>query len=166
MNKKANLYLSIISFVSFILSILIIGLGLRFENVSYNIPFIIRILVLMIGMILGLVFIGTELLLFIIMKNKNKLLYIGYMLIELIIAVLLSVKVPYAFMIVFISLNLGRNLLRLTLVDKLYIPKEFNKYCKMFNIKIKDFSKTKKKKSTVYNKKRKTTEKPAEAVSI
>lgn len=164
MNKKANLYLSIISFVSFILSILVIGLGLRFENVSYNIPFIIRILVLMIGMILGLVFIGTELLLFIIMKNKNKLLYIGYMLIELIIAVLLSVKVPYAFMIVFMSLNLGRNLLRLTLVDKLYIPKEFNKYCKMFNIKIKDFPKTKK--STVYNKKRKTTEKPAEAVSI
>lgn len=175
MNKKANLYLNIFAFITFVLSITIISISLKLETLAYHIPFIVRGIITLIGMIIGMVFIGIESFLFILMKNKNKLLYIGYMLIEVLIAVGLSAKVPYAFFIVLPVLNVGRDLIRISLVDILYIPKEFNRYCKMFGIKIKDFPKkrttTIKKKVidipvTDYNKKTKTTKKTAEATSM
>lgn len=176
MNKKANLYLNIFGFISFILAIVILAFSLKLETLSYHTPYILRMLVTIIGFICGIVFISIESFLFLLMKNKERLLYIAYMLVEVIIAVLLSVKIPYAFFLVFISLNVGRDLIRISLVDKIYQPKEFNRYCKMFGIKIKDFPKkkatTRKKvidipaEETVYNTKRKTSKKHAEAASI
>ena len=172
MNKKANLYLNILSFISFTLSLIIIAFSLRLETITYHTPYIIRVLTTLLGFVFGLTFISIETFLFLLIKNKNKVMYIGYMLVELIIAVLLSIKIPYTFFIVFIVLNIIRNTLRITLVDKLYIPKEFNRYCKMFNIKIKDFPK--KKVSTIKKKtinipvttKTKTTKKEASATSM
>lgn len=177
MNKRANLYLNIIGSISFILSLLIIGISLKLETRIYHIPSIVSGIVALIGMIIGLIFIGVEVFLFLLMKNKERFLEIGYMSIELILAVLLNSKVPYAFYIVFTVFNIGRNLLRIYLVDKIYRPKEFNRYCKMFGIKIKDFPKKKTttvKKNVidipvdnkVYNKKTKTSKKHAEAASI
>ena len=176
MNKKANLYLNIIGFISFILSLLIIGISLKLETRIYHIPSIVSGIVALIGMIIGLIFIGVEVFLFLLMKNKERFLEIGYMSIELILAVLLNSKVPYAFYIVFTVFNVGRNLLRIYLVDKIYRPKEFNRYCKMFGIKIKDFPK---KKATTrrrvidipvddkeYNTKTKTSKKRAASASI
>ena len=110
------------------------------------------------------------------MKNKYRLLDIGYILLEIVLAVLISAKIPFSFFIVLPTLNVGRNLLRISLVDKLYIPKEFNRYCKMFGIKIKDFPKKKattiKKKvidipvTDTYNKKTTTKKKTASATSM
>ena len=116
---------------AFILSLLIIGISLKLETLIYHIPFIVRGIVTFIGMILGLIFIGVEVLLFLLMRNKERFFEIVYMSIELILAVLLNSKIPYAFFVVFIIFNIGRNLIRISLVDKIYRPKEFNKYCKM-----------------------------------
>lgn len=176
MNKRANIYLNIFGVISFILTIILITLSLRLETLSYHTPYILRMLVTLLGFICGIIFISIESFLFILMKNRYRLIEIGYVLIEIVLAVLISAKIPFAFFIVLPILNVGRNLLRISLVDKLYIPKEFNRYCKMFGIKIKDFPKkrtTTRKKTidipvddTVYNKKTKTSKKHAEAVSI
>ena len=37
-----------------------------------------------------------------------------------------------------------KDLFRIAKVDKIYLPKRFKRYCKMFNIKIKDFPKKRK----------------------
>ena len=37
-----------------------------------------------------------------------------------------------------------KNILRVVLVQVIYIPKEFDRYCKMFDIKVRDFKKTRK----------------------
>ena len=133
-------------------------------------------LVTLIGFICGIIFISIESFLFILMKNKYRLSEIGYILVEIVLAVLISAKVPFSFFIVLPVLNITRNLLRISLVDKLYIPKEFNRYCKMFDIKIKDFPKkrttTIKKKAVgisvadTYNKKTTTKKKTASATSM
>ena len=176
MNKRANLYLNIFGVISFILTIVIITFSLRLETLSLHTPYIIRMLVTLLGFICGIVFISIESFLFILMKNKYRLLDIGYILLEIVLAVLLSTKIPFSFFIVLPVLNVGRNLLRISLVDKLYIPKEFNRYCKMFGIKIKDFPKKKattiKKKvidipvTDTYNKKTTTKKKTASATSM
>lgn len=44
-----------------------------------------------------------------------------------------------------ILLGFSKDIIRVLLVDKIFIPKEFNRYCKMFNLKIKDFPKKKEK---------------------
>ena len=178
MNKRANLYLNIFAFITFILSVSIIGISLKLETLIYHIPFIIRGIVALIGMIIGIVFISIELFLFILMKNKERLLYIGYILLELLIAILITTKIPYSFFIVLVTLNITRDIIRVSLVDKIYRPKEFNRYCKMFGIKIKDFPKKRKVSitnkrtinipvnATSYNKKTKTTKKTASATSM
>lgn len=176
MNKRANIYLNIFGVISFILTIVLITLSLRLETLSLHTPYILRMLVTLLGFICGIVFISIESFLFILMKNRYRLIEIGYVLIEIVLAVLISAKIPFAFFIVLPTLNVVRNILRISLVDKLYIPKEFNRYCKMFGIKIKDFPKKKattRKKvidipvdNTIYNKKTKTSKKHAEAVSI
>lgn len=176
MNKKANLYLNIFGFISFVLTLLIITFSLRLETLSYHTPYITRMLVTLIGFIFGIIFISIESFLFILMKNRYRLIEIGYILIEIVLAVLISAKIPFSFFIILPILNVGRNLLRISLVDKLYIPKEFNRYCKMFGIKIKDFPK--KKATTIrkkvidipvndtYNKKTTTKKKTASATSM
>lgn len=176
MNKRANLYLNIFGAISFILTIVIITFSLRLETLSYHTPYYLRMLVTLLGFICGIIFISIESFLFILMKNKYRLIEIGYILIEILIAGLISSKVPFTFLIVLPILNIGRNLLRVSLVDKLYIPKEFNRYCKMFGIKIKDFPKkrttTVKKKvidisvTDTYNKKTTTKKKTASATSM
>lgn len=176
MNKRANLYLNIFGVISFILTMVIITFSLKLETLSYHTPYYLRMLVTLIGFICGIIFISIESFLFILMKNKYRLSEIGYILVEIVLAVLISAKVPFSFFIVLPVLNITRNLLRVSLVDKLYIPKEFNRYCKMFGIKIKDFPKkrttTIKKKAVgisvadTYNKKTTTKKKTASATSM
>ena len=176
MNKKVNLYLNIFGFISFVLAFSILGMSLKLETLSYHTSYIIRMIPTLIGFLFGILFLSIESFLFILMKNRNKVLYIIYMFIELLIAITISIKIPYGFYIVLPILNIGRDLLRIQFVDKLYIPKEFNKYSKMFGIKIKDFPKKRKtttiKKKVIdipitdYNKKTKTTKKTASATSM
>ena len=67
------------------------------------------------------------------------------MIIDVVLAVILTTKLSFAGFIVLIIFKLAKDILRVRFVENLYIPKEFDKYCKMFNIKIADFKKTKRK---------------------
>lgn len=145
MNKRANLYLNIYDFIIFILSLTSMGLCLALREVSFQAPIMIRGISFVFGVTSGLLFIAIELFLFIIMNKKSKAMYIGYMIIDIALAVFLTTKISFAGFLVVIVFKLAKDILRIKFVERLYIPKEFDRYCKMFNIKIADFKKTKKK---------------------
>lgn len=145
MNKRANLYLNIYDFIIFILSVTSMGLCITLRELTFPAPVILRYISFIFGAVSGILFIAIELFLFIIMNKKSKAMYVGYMLFDIVLAVFLTTKFSFAGFIVLIIFKLAKDILRVRFVENLYIPKEFDRYCKMFNIKIADFKKTKKK---------------------
>ena len=145
MNKRANIYLNIYSSISFLLGIVCIGYSLTLKELSYNVPTIFPTSILILGCISGLIFISIELFLFLLLKNKMKGLEITLTIISLVPILGLNAIIPFSGFIMIILLGFSKDIIRVLLVDKIFIPKEFNRYCKMFNIKIKDFPKKKEK---------------------
>ena len=144
MNKRANLYLNIYAFIAFILSISCIGLSLTLQDLTYGVPYLLKNTTLLLGFIAGLVFISIELFLFILMKGKTKFFYITYLLLDLAISIKLNTIIPFSAIVIFITLSLLKDFLRIILVEEIYINKEFDRYCKMFGIKVRDFKKKRK----------------------
>ena len=155
MNKRANLYLNIYEFFLFVLSLSCIGLCMILSELTLPVPEIIKIVSLGIGLIATILFISIEAFLFLLMSTKSKLLFLFCIILEIVIAILINIKIPFSAFLVFMVCSFLKNSLRIKLVEKIYIPKEFNRYCKMFNIKVKDFPK----KRTVKLKKEKESEK-------
>ena len=149
MNKRANLYLNIIGFISFILAFSFFYLTMKIESMATTI-YLYRNITFLLTSIFGLTFILVEIILFMLYKNKYKTIYIGYMILDILITFIVNDKYPFTFPITFILFRLVKDIIRITKVNIIYIPRRFNKYCKMFNIKIKDFDKKK-----VYKKKKK-----------
>ena len=143
MNKRANLYLNIYEFISVLLAITCIGLSITLKELPYQIPFILKSLSLFLGSFFGILFILIEIFLFLLMKNKYKVFYILFMLIDVLLALLITKKFSFYGILVFPSFSIIKNILRIKLVNNIYIPKSFDKYCKIFNIKIDDFKKKK-----------------------
>ena len=137
LNKRANVYLNSFEFLFFIGAI--IGVG-AYLNATMLMP-ILRTGILLLGMASGLCFIGIELFLWILMNRNSKILDITYLLVEVICCVYATIKIPFAGIYVLVGFSLLKDALRISFVNKLYIPKEFDYYCKMFNIKVKDFPK-------------------------
>lgn len=135
MNKKVSLYLNGFEFITYILSLSLMGIYLN-TNIIVVSP-----LMFLLGAISGLVFIGIELFLLLVMNNKARLAYISYLLISVILGVLINNNVPFGAFVVFVVFSLTKNILRVLLVDKLYVEKEYKKYAKMFNLEVKDFKK-------------------------
>ena len=148
MNKRANLYLNIIEEISFILAFLLITVMLKYElsTLLKNICFIS-------GALFGLLFIAIELFLFILMNNKVKVIYLFYLIIDILSVVLINAKYPFSALTVLLIFSFIKDLERILLVEKIYIPKEFDYYCKMYGIKVKDFKKKKKAVTKVSKKK-------------
>ena len=149
MNKRANLYLNIIGFISFILAFSFFYLTMKIESMAITI-YLYRNITFLLTSIFGLTFILVEIILFMLYKNKYKTIYIGYMILDILITFIVNDKYPFTFPITFILFRLVKDIIRITKVNIIYIPRRFNKYCKMFNIEIKDFDKKK-----VYKKKKK-----------
>ena len=135
MNKKVNLYLNGFEFITYILSLSLMGIYLN-TNIIVVSP-----LMFLLGAISGLVFIGIELFLLLVMNTKARLAYITYLLISIILGVLINIKVPFGAFVVFAVFSLTKNILRVLLTDKLYVAKEYKKYSKMFNLEVTDFKK-------------------------
>ena len=66
------------------------------------------------------------------------------MLIDLSIIVFSTIKIPYSGFVLVLLFGTVKNALRIVLIKELYMPKEFDRYCKMFGITINDFKKTRK----------------------
>ena len=150
MNKKVNLYLNITGFASFLLSFLLIFISLKLEASSGIIIYLFRLLLFILGMASGLLFIGIELLLFMILNIKMKALLIIYTLLDIVVALYVNNLHPYMFVLVFIGFRLMKDITRIQLVDKIYLDKKFKEYCKLYGIKLpKETRKKTTKKKTV-----------------
>ena len=105
MNKRVNLYLNILEFFFFVLAMLFLYFYFKYTNIQ----FLLRNSFFLCGSIMGFIFIAIELFLFILMKTKTKIIYITFLLIDVVLAVLLNVKVPFIFPIIFLGLCLMKN---------------------------------------------------------
>lgn len=134
-------------FIFFILSFTCIILFILLGQMNIHIPGIFRYTLFVIGSLSGFVFIAMEVLLFLVMNIKSKLIYILYLVTELGVALFVNTKIPFSFFILFVLFKLLKDILRIVFVNKIYKPKVFDKYCKIVGIKISDFKKkpTKKK---------------------
>ena len=74
---------------------------------------------------------------------KTRIAYSAFLLVDVILAVYINLIIPFSCPIVLLTLCLLKNVLRIILVDKLYIPREFNYYCRLLGFKVKDFKKKK-----------------------
>ena len=144
MNKRANLYLNIYAFVAFILSISCIGLSLALQDLTYGVPSLLKNTTFLLGSVAGLFFISIEAFLFLLMQGKVRFFYVAYLLIDLAISIKVNTIIPFSAFVIFITLSLLKDFLRIILVDEIYINKEFDRYCKRFGVKVKDFRKKRK----------------------
>ena len=56
-----------------------------------------------------------------------------------------TLKIPFSGFVLFLLFSAIKNILRVVLVNIIYQPKEFDRYCKMFGVTVRDFKKTSKK---------------------
>ncbi len=140
MNKKANVFLNSFEFLFFSISLISMGAFLNAHTLQ---PFV-RYSIFSISILFGMLFIAIELFLWILMNGKSKFLDIAYLLVELICCVYATTKIPFSGLFLLLGFSFMKDSLRIAFVKKLYIPKEFDYYCKMFGIKVKDFKKKKK----------------------
>ena len=162
MNKRANLYLNIFEMLSFVLTACFMESFLYFHAS----PFYIKYTLLLFTIISGIVFISVEIFLFLLLKNISKAIYIVYVLIDLAVTAFLTIQIPFSGFAILLLFSVIKNALRIVLVKEIYLPKEFNRYCKMFGITVSDFKKTRKRtkketriKITATEKTKKTTKK-------
>ena len=146
MNKRANVYMNFYDFIFFILSFTCIILFILLGQMNIHIPGIFRYTLFVIGSLSGFVFIAMEVILFLVMNIKTKLIYLLYLGTELGLALFINSKIPFSFFIVFVLFKLLKDILRVVFVNKIYRPKVFDNYCKLLGIKIRDFKKPIKKK--------------------
>ena len=143
MNRRANLYLNIYRAIAVVLCFLCMGLAITLHEVVFKIPLLLNSIVILIGIVSGFLFISIEVFLFLILNKKSKILYISYIIIDILLAVIINTIYPFSGFLILLGMSLLKDLLRVKYVDKIYQPKEFKRYCKMFNIKISDFKKKK-----------------------
>lgn len=146
MNKRANVYMNFYDFIFFILSFTCIILFILLGQMNIHIPGIFRYTLFVIGSLSGFVFIAMEIILFLVMNIKTKLIYLLYLGTELGLALFINSKITFSFFIVFVLFKLLKDILRVVFVNKIYRPKAFDNYCKLLGIKIRDFKKPIKKK--------------------
>ena len=139
MNKRANLYLNIFELLAFLIMICSMEAYLYYNNLFI----IFKILLFLIPFTSGLIFLSIELFLFLLLKKSFKGFYLIYLLIDLGVCVYLTIQVPFSGFVLFLLFCTLKNVLRIVLVNEIYFPKEFNRYCKMFGITIRDFKKSK-----------------------
>ena len=144
MNKRANIYLNSISFIFLLLAISFMGLFITENDLSYDIPIFLKSSFFLIGAVYGIIFLSIECFLFLLLENKFKIISISYTFIGITGAILLNSLFPFLGFILIPCIILLKEIARVYFVKIIYIPKEFDYYCKMFGIKIKDFPKKRK----------------------
>ncbi len=149
MNKRANLYLNIYELIAFLLALTCIGLSITLKELPYEIPFILKSSSLFIGTFFGILFLLIEIILFLLMKARFKVIYIIYILLDIGIGVFINSKYSFYGIIVFFLFSILKNIIRIRFVNNIYVPKRFQNYCKIFNITIDDFKKKKEKKEEI-----------------
>lgn len=149
MNKKLNLVLNITEIFSILLIAISMIVLARVSISGLNTDLLVLRRVLLVSSVLAEVFVITsEALLFIVYKKNIKYMYIAYMIGEIALAVLVNMYIPFFGLLVIGIFELGKCAIRLTNIVRLYDKKLFNRYCKLFNIKLSTVSARRRKKKT------------------
>jgi hypothetical protein len=127
MNKKNILNLNIIEVSSFVLSLLFMGIYLMPTNVI-----LVKPLLFLLGSVFGLTFISIELFLLLVMSNKYRIIYIGYLLLTMISGILINIVFPYTVFLVIIISSILKGIFKVVLSDKMYVGSRYKKYSKIF----------------------------------
>ena len=144
MNRRVNIYLNVYSFISFLLATSNIELSLTLEQLSFEMPSIIKISSSIFGMISILIFVSIEVLLFLILNKKTKYIDSIIFILTIMLIIYLNKKINFIVFFLVPLYCLIKSIIRILLVKKIYEGEKFKKYCKMFNLKIKDFPKKRK----------------------
>ena len=151
MNRRANLYLNVIGFTTFMLTLVFFILTMRIEGMTHT-NYLLRNTTLALTFISNIIFVSAELLLFVLLQKKYKRIEVISIVLELAIAIYINSIMPYTFMLVLMVCELTKDIIRIVNVRKIYINRRFTTYCRRYGIKINDFKRT-------YKKKKKTTKK-------
>ncbi len=127
MNKKINVNLNVIEFSSFVLSLLFMGIYINPSSVI-----MVRPLFFILGAIFGFTFISIELFLLLIMNNKYRIIDITYILLTTILGIIINISIPYSVFLVLLLSSLIKDILRIVLIDKIYVGSRYKKYSKIF----------------------------------
>ena len=127
MNKKNILNLNIIEVSSFVLSLLFMGIYLMPTNVI-----LVKPLLFLLGSVFGLTFISIELFLLLVMSNKYRIIYIGYLLLTMILGIFINTIFPYTVFLVILVSSILKGIFKVVLSDKMYVGSRYNKYSKIF----------------------------------
>ena len=152
MNRRANAYINLISFTSFILAFLLFIITMKIESMD-NTIYLLRNITFLLTFISLIIFSGCEMLLFLLLQNKYKVYYILYLLSIILITIKINTIIPFIYTISFVLFKLIVDITRIVLVNKIYINRRFTTYCRRYGIKINDWKKTYKKKKTTSKKK-------------
>ncbi len=151
MNRRANAYLNVISFTTFILMFLLFVITMRLESLESSM-IIIKNITSILMLVSALIFVSCEMLLFLLLQNKYKVFYIIYFISTILLSIYLNNIIPYIFTITFVLFKLLIDINRVVFVNKIYINRRFTTYCRRYGIKVKDWKKTYKKKKTIKKK--------------
>ena len=133
MNKKANLYLGFNGMISFFLFLICIGCFLTVKELPFKLPSTVHFIIFFLGWISCFIYVSIELFLFIILTKKMKFVIIIYSLLETIISILVNSKIVFSAFIIFSASYMIKSILRMIFLNKIYVPKKYEHYRKMFH---------------------------------
>ena len=133
MNKKANLYLGFNGIVSFFLFLVCIGGFLAVKELPFKIPSTVHFIIFFLGWISCFAYVSIELFLFMLLTKKVKFIVVIYSLIEMITSILINSKIVFSAFIIFTVFYMIKSILRMIFAKKIYEPKKYEHYRKMFH---------------------------------
>ena len=142
LNKVLNITENILVFLVMVSLYMLANIRLSGLKDQYE---ILRNILFIVSIISEVGIVSIELLLFIMLKKYIKFIYMGYIIVEITIAVLINTYISFSVLLVIGICSFVRTILRLKYISKIYNRTYFRRYCKLFNIKL-STAKPKKKK--------------------
>ena len=119
--------------ISFFLFLICIGCFLTVKELPFKLPSTIHFIIFFLGWLSCFIYVSIELFLFIILTKKMKFVIIIYSLLETIISILINSKIVFSAFIIFAAFYMVKSILRMIFSKKIYVPKKYEHYRKMFH---------------------------------
>lgn len=128
MKKKWNFSLNIIEFISYVLFFCFIMMNLRFGSLH----FFERALLFLPMTVFGVLYLSIDVFLFLVMKNKMRILYIFYEFVTIFLLVYFNLKIFYYGFFILLLSHFIQDTFRIYFVNKIYVMKDVKRYSKFF----------------------------------
>lgn len=137
MNRKLNVILNTIEFIS-VISIVICILTMAYLKTEglINDLSILKNILFYTSIILEFVVITIEALLFMVYKKLFKYIYVAYIFIEIITTIIINIQAPFYGVIAVMLFSFIKSFTRIYHIAIIYNRTYFRRYCKLFNINL------------------------------